>query len=118
MSETANNGQTTAPRDIIVTNRALENGNVEAWINIIQSYNAAHPDHEVVIYYEGTAVNNMISLFKMQKAPNPNGFQMVVKARDGNLKDVAKLYRFLVEGGSARFERFIQKDMYQVLKLF
>jgi hypothetical protein len=118
MSETADSSQSTAPRDIIITNRGLENGNVEAWINIIQSYNAVHPDHEVVIFYEGTAVNNMISLFKMEQAPNSNGFQMVVKANDGNWKNVAKLYRFLVEGASPRFERFIIKDMYQVLKLF
>ena len=118
MSETEIISQTTAPRDIIITNRGLENGNVEAWINIIQSYKAAHPEHDVVIFYEGTAVNNMISLFKMDKAPNLNGFQMVVTARDGNLKNVPKLYRFLVEGASPRFERFLNKDMYQVLKLF
>ena len=60
----------------------------------------------------------MISLYKMEQTPNPNGFQMVVKAEDGNWKDVAKLYRFMVEGASPRFERFINKDMYQVLNLF
>ena len=118
MSETVGAIQSTAPREIIVTNRSLENGNVEAWINIIQSYIALHPDHEVVIYYEGTVVNNMISLFKMEQAPDTKGFQMVVKARDGNWKDVAKLYRFMVEGASPRYARFIDKDMYQVLKLF
>lgn len=118
MPEIANTTQSTAPRDIIITNRSVENGNVEAWINIIQSYGTVHPEHEVVIFYEGSAVNNLISLFKLAETPNPGGFQMVVKARDGNWKDVAKLYRLLVEGASPRFERFINKDMYRVLKLF
>ena len=118
MTQIGDTTQSTAPRDIVITNRSLENGNIEAWINIIQSYNAVHPEHQVIIYYEGTVISNMISLFKMEQNPNLNGFQMVVKAQDGDWKNVAKLYRFLVEGASPRFEQFIKKDVYQVLKLF
>lgn len=118
MTENSDSVQATVPRDIVVTNRSLENGNIEAWMNVIQSYESLHPDHEVIIYYEGVAVNNMISLYKMEQARNPNGFQLVVRAPDGNWKDVAKLYRYLVDGASANYERFIKKDIYQVLKLF
>lgn len=108
----------TAPRDIVITNPNFEYGNVEAWINVIESYRQSHPDHEVVILYEGVAVQNMISLFKMETEPNRQGFQMMVKAPDSNWKDVAKLYRLLVEGASPNFRKFIGKEMYQVLKLF
>ena len=108
----------TAPRDIVITNPNFEFGNVEAWINVIASYRQSHPEHEVVILYEGTTVQSMISLFKMEETPNRQGFQMRVKAPDSNWKDVAKLYRFLVEGASPNFHRFLGKEMYQVLKLF
>ena len=54
----------------------------------------------------------------MEAQPNRHGFQMVVTAPDKNLKDVPKLYRFLVEGAGPNFARFIEKEMYQVLKLF
>ena len=108
----------TAPRDIVVTNPSIEYGNVEAWINIIQSYNEVHPEHRVLIFYEGQPVQNLISLFKMENPANRDGFEMAVSAPDSNWKDVAKLFRFLVEGASPRFQQFINKEMYQVLSLF
>ena len=110
--------QRIAPKDIVITNQTLEYGNIEAWINIIKSYKESHPGHKVIVTYEGEPVGNMISLYKMEGDPNLNGFQLEVHAPDGNWKDVSKLYRFLVEGASARFERFINKEMYRVLNLF
>jgi len=111
-------GAQPAPRDIVISNPEFTNGNVEAWINIIDSYREVHPDHHVIILYEGEIVNNMISLFKLEGPPNRQGFQMTVRAPDGNWKDVAKLYRLLVEGASPNFHKFIGKEMYRVLKLF
>ena len=108
----------TAPRDIVVTNRDFTYANVEAWKNIIESYLQNHPEHDVAILYEGKTLANLITLFKMEAQPNRHGFQMVVTAPDKNLKDVPKLYRFLVEGAGPNFARFIEKEMYQVLKLF
>ena len=108
----------TAPRDIVVTNKTIEYGNIEAWINIIESYKSIHPGHDVVIMYEGEAVRNIFTLYKMDDDPNLNGFQLIVRAADGNWKDVPKLYRFLVEGASPKYDRYIEKEMYQVLKLF
>ena len=108
----------TAPRDIVVTNRDFTYANVEAWKNIIESYLQNHPEHDVAILYEGKTLANLIALCKMEAQPNRHGFQMVVTAPDKNLKDVPKLYRFLVEGAGPNFARFIEKEMYQVLKLF
>ena len=108
----------TSPRDIVITNSTLEYGNIEAWINIIESYTTANPDHEVVILYESEPVKSLFTLFKMESSINRAGFQVKVRASDGNLKEVPKLYRLLVEGGGPAYKQFIKKEVYQVLHLF
>ena len=108
----------TAPRDIIIGNDVLEYGNIEAWINIIESYNVAYPTHEVVILYEAEPVKSLFTLFKMQTSINRAGFQMQVRAPDANLKNVPKLYRLLVEGAGKGYQQYIKKEMYQTLHLF
>jgi hypothetical protein len=108
----------TVPREIVVTNRALEYGNIEAWSNIISSYRQLHPDHEVTILYEGEPVNSILSLYKLGDSVNLMGFQLVVSAPDASWKDVPKLYRHLVEGASVHFQKYIEKDLHRVLKLF
>jgi len=108
----------TIPREIVITNRALEHGNIEAWTSIIASYRQRHPDHDVLILYEGEPVNNMLSLYKRDTKLNLNGFQLAVSAPDANWKDVPKLYRYLVEGASPAYGKFIEKEMFRVLDLF
>lgn len=108
----------TVPREIVITNSSVEFGNIEAWTNIIASYVQKHSEHEVVIFYEGDRVNSMITLFKRAEALNRNGFQMAVAAPDSDWRDVPKLYRYLVEGASPNFRRFIEKEVHQVLRLF
>ena len=108
----------TVPREIVITNRTLEYGNIEAWTNIITSYRQLHPDHEVTILYEGEPVHSMLSLYKAGDDINLAGFQLVVSAPDASWKDVPKLYRHLVEGASAHFKKYIEKDLHRVLKLF
>jgi hypothetical protein len=108
----------TVPREIVITNRALEYGNIEAWTNIIASYRQLHPDHEVIILYEGEPVNSMLSLYKRGEALNLSAFQLAVSAPDSNWKDVPKLYRYLVEGASPGYKKFIEKELHKVLKLF
>lgn len=110
--------QQTAPRDIVITNDSLDYGNIEAWTNVIASYTQKHPDHNVLIFYEGEQVMSMVSLFKKDIELNRHAFQMAVSATDGNWRDVPKLYRYLVEGASANFQQFIEKELHQVLKLF
>jgi hypothetical protein len=108
----------TVPREIVITNRTLEYGNIEAWTSIIASYRQLHPDHEVTILYDGEPVNSVLSLFKIGDNVDLMAFQLVVSAPDANWKDVPKLYRYLVEGASASFKKFIEKDLHRVLKLF
>ena len=108
----------TKPREIVITNSVLEYGNIEAWTSVIASYNQKHPDHTVLIFYDGEQVRSMISLYKKVEELNRNGFEMVVAAPDSDWKDVPKLYRYLVEGASPNFRKFIDKEIHQVLKLF
>ena len=109
---------TTEPREIVITNDALEFGNIEAWSNVIASYGQKHPDHQVIILYEGEVVHSVITLFKRSPNLNTHGFKLVVAAPDSNWKDVPKLYRYLVEGAGPNFNRFIHREIHQVLKLF
>ena len=119
MVETTDNETSqTVPREIVITNQALEFGNIEAWTSVIASYNQKHPDHEVVIIYEGQRVNSMIALYKKIEKLNRNGFEMVVAAPDENWSDVPKLYRYLVEGAGPNYRKFIEKELHTVLKLF
>jgi len=108
----------TVPREIVITNRGLEYGNIEAWTSIIASYRLQHPEHDVLILYEGDQVMSMISLYKREEKLNLGGFQLVVSAPDANWKDVPKLYRYLVEGASPAFGKFIEKEVNRVLNLF
>ena len=108
----------TAPREIVVTNSVLEYGNIEAWTNIIASYQQRHPEHQVIILYEGEPVSSVVSLFKLGKNLNPHGFQMAVAAADTEWKDVPKLYRYLVEASGPGFGKFLQREIHRVLKLF
>ena len=108
----------TKPRAIVVSNDVFVYGNIEAWINIIESYRQKHPEHRVSILYKGEPVNNLVTLFKMQRAPDDDAFELVVTAPDKSLKDVPKLYRLLVEGAGPNYERFIQKEAFKVLTLF
>jgi hypothetical protein len=119
MTETAEKpAYRTVPREIVITNRSLEYGNIEAWTSIIASYRQLHPEHDVLILYEGQPVVSMISLYKRGDKLNLGGFQLAVSAPDANWKDVPKLYRYLVEGASPAFGKFIEKEMYRVLDLF
>ena len=108
----------TIPREIVITNRGLEYGNIEAWASIIASYRQRHPEHDVLILYEGEPVVSMISLYKRGAKLNLGGFQLAVSAPDANWKDVPKLYRYLVEGASPAFGKFIEKEVFRVLDLF
>ena len=107
----------TAPRTIVISNEELVHGNIEAWMNIIASYKERHPEHAVVIHYEGEPVNNLQTLFRKEQ-PNKEAFQLVVEAPDGFLKDVPKLFRLLVEGAGPNYRRFIEKELHKVLELF
>jgi hypothetical protein len=99
-----------------VTNELFHNGNVEAWKRIIQSYNTKHPDCEVYIFYEGERIHDINTLFKWGKVKHGSAILFAVAGRD--IKDIAKLQRYLRQGASPRFEDFLRFPVNHVLNLF
>jgi len=101
---------------VVVSNELFHNGNVEAWKRIVASYRAKYPALEVFIYYEGEKILDINSLFKWGKVKHGSAIQFAVSGND--IKDVAKLQRYLVQGASHQFEAFLRGSVSNVLKLF
>jgi hypothetical protein len=101
---------------VVVSNELFHNGNVEAWKRIIASYNAKYPDLQVYIYYEGERILDINALFKWGKVKHGSAIQFAVSGNE--IKDVAKLQRYLVQGASHQFEAFLHGPVNNVLKLF
>jgi hypothetical protein len=101
---------------VVVQNELFHNGNVEAWKRIVASYNAKYPELQVYIYYEGERILDINSLFKWGKVKHGSAIQFAVAGND--IKDVAKLQRYLIQGASHQFEAFLHGPVNNVLKLF
>ncbi|MDR2662256.1 MAG: hypothetical protein LBC31_04585 [Treponema sp.] len=101
---------------VVVQNELFHNGNVEAWKRIVASYNAAHPDLTVYIYYDGERILDINSLFKWGKVKHGSAIEFAVAGNE--IKDVAKLQRYLSQGASHQFEAFLHGPVNNVLKLF
>jgi len=101
---------------VVVSNELFHNGNVEAWKRIITSYNAKYPGLQVYIYYEGERILDINALFKWGKVKHGSAIMFAISGND--IKDVAKLQRYLVQGASSQFEAFLHGPVNNVLKLF
>ncbi|QQO07550.1 hypothetical protein [Breznakiella homolactica] len=101
---------------VVVQNELFHNGNVEAWKKIVASYKAKYPQLEVYIYYDGERILDINSLFKWGKVKHGSSIQFAVAGTD--IKDVAKLQRYLIQGASHQFEAFLHGPVNNVLKLF
>jgi hypothetical protein len=101
---------------VVVQNELFHNGNVEAWKRIVASYNAKYPALQVYIYYEGERILDINSLFKWGKVKHGSAIQFAVAGNE--IKDVAKLQRYLIQGASHQFEAFLHGPVSNVLKLF
>jgi hypothetical protein len=101
---------------VVVQNELFHNGNVEAWKKIVASYNAKYPNLEVFIYYEGERILDINSLFKWGKVKHGSAIEFAVAGNE--IKDVAKLQRYLAQGASHQFEAFLHGPVNTVLKLF
>ena len=108
--------KTTPKYSIQITNELFHNGNVEAWKNIIESYNVAYPDIELLIFFQGSKVTNVNSLFKWGKVKNGDVILFCLIGEE--FKSISKLQRYLFEGASNRFERYLKKDINKTLNLF
>ncbi|MCK5671815.1 MAG: hypothetical protein KAH95_00475 [Spirochaetales bacterium] len=101
---------------VVVSNELFHNGNVEAWKKIIESYKAKYPGLEVYIYYDGERIHEIASLFKWGKVKH--GSTILFAVAGDNIKDVAKLQRYLKQGASIMFESFLKFPVNKVLNLF
>ena len=101
---------------VAVQNECFHNGNVEAWKRIMESYNAKYPDVRVHIYYEGERILDINALFKWGKVKHGRAIQFAVAGKD--IRDVAKLQRYLAQGASRHFEAFLRGPVGTVLPLF
>ena len=101
---------------VVVANELFHNGNVEAWKRIVASYSAKYPTLQVYIYYEGERILDINALFKWGKVKHGSTIQFAVSGND--IKDVAKLQRYLVQGASHMFEAFLHGPVNTILKLF
>jgi len=99
-----------------VTNELFHNGNVEAWKKIIQSYQMKYPGCEVSVFYEGEKIHDINTLFKWGKVKHGSTILFAILGTD--IKDVAKLQRYLRQGASPQFEAFLRFPVNTVLKLF
>ncbi|MBN2353313.1 MAG: hypothetical protein JXD23_12130 [Spirochaetales bacterium] len=101
---------------IPVTNELFHNGNVEAWKKIIESYQTKYPGTDVYIFYEGERIHDINTLFKWGKVKH--GSVILIAAAGNNIKDVAKLQKYLRQGASPMFEAFLKFPVNHVLNLF
>jgi hypothetical protein len=101
---------------IPVTNELFHNGNVEAWKKIIQSYTTKYPGLDVYVFYEGERIHDINTLFKWGKVKHGSAILIAVAGAD--IKDVAKLQRYLRQGASQMFEAFLKAPVNTVLSLF
>jgi hypothetical protein len=101
---------------IPVTNELFHNGNVEAWKKIIQSYTTKYPGLEVYVFYEGERIHDINTLFKWGKVKHGSAILIAVAGAD--IRDVAKLQRYLKQGASQMFEAFLKAPVNAVLNLF
>lgn len=102
--------------NVQVSNELFHNGNVEAWKNIVESYTNKYPGLDVHIFHDGQKVNNINSLFKWGKVKHGDVILFSVSGEE--FKGVAKLQRYLYEGASIRFEKYLKKDVNKVISLF
>ncbi len=108
--------QLTPQYSVQVTNELFHNGNVEAWKNIIESYQIAHPGNQVTVYHEGELIQDLNSLFKWGKVKH--GGVILFQVAGTKIKNVSRLQKYLAEGASKRFESFMKHDVNKALALF
>ena len=99
-----------------VSNELFHNGNVEAWKNIIESFEATHEGCQVIVYHEGELIQDLNSLFKWGKVKH--GGLIFFQVAGQNLKHISRLQKYLYEGASSRFEAFLKQDPNRMLQLF
>jgi hypothetical protein len=101
---------------VIVTNELFHNGNVEAWKRIIESYETTYQHSKVNVYYDKKIITDLNALFEWGKVKN--GTCIMFNVESPKIQNLIKLKKYLYDGASNRFERFLKGQPGQILKLF
>lgn len=102
---------------VVVTNELFHNGNVEAWKKIIESYCYKYAGAKVTVFYDGELIHDINSLFKWGKVKHGTPILFSVSSTS-DIMDLSKLRKYLFEGASSRYERFLHGAPGKVLELF
>ena len=79
-------------------------------------YNVKYPGLEVFIFYEGERIHDINTLFKWGKVKHGSTIMIAIAGEE--IKDLAKLQRYLKQGASPAFEAFLRFPVNTVLNLF
>lgn len=99
-----------------VTNGFFHYGNVEAWQNIIESYQRKYIDLKVQIFFREEPVYRISSLFKWGKVSVGDVIHFSVVGSE--FKHLSKLKKYLTMAASPHFMPFIRKNVNNPLDLF
>lgn len=79
--------------------------NFLAWKRIISDYTTKHQTANIYIFYKGELVSNLEKLVSYEVLKKGSVLQIAVK--DFVIQDVQRLFKYLEEGASERFEVFL-----------
>jgi hypothetical protein len=108
--------QITPKYEVRVTNELFHNGNVEAWRNIIESYETTYKNSTILLYHNNERITHISSLFKWGKVKMGDSIFFSVVGME--IHSIAKLKKYLSGGASPRYKAFIKKDLNHILNLF
>ena len=106
----------TPKHGVQVSNELFHNGNVEAWRNIIESYEHSHPGSTILLYHNGQRIKHISALFKWGKVKVGDSIFFSIVGEE--IKSVAKLKNYLTQGASPGYKNFIKKEVGSILQLF
>jgi len=70
----------------------------------------------VFVFYDGERINDLNTLFKWGKVKR--GTAIMIAVAGENIRDVAKLQKYLRQGASHLFEAFLKGAPNKILQLF
>ncbi|MDH4128000.1 MAG: hypothetical protein OEV44_04555 [Spirochaetota bacterium] len=99
-----------------INNTHFQFSNIEAWKNIIESYEYKYPNNKILIFYNGEMLNKIITLYKLAKIDA--GTVVTFCVTGDKPKELNKLYKYLSVGAGPKFEVFLQNQTNKVLEIF
>lgn len=105
----------TARYAIQVTNELFHNVNVEAWKNIIESFESKHPDLKVNVFFDNKPIFNIHELNEWGKIRFGNAIYFSVSGE--RFRAISTLKKYLVEAAGKRASIYKKNDPAGLLQL-